>query len=93
MRRSGSAGFRRNVAVALGNWGWPVPVLVAALSDAEPLVRSHSVWALRQINSVSARAAVAALTHEGDDAVRAEFHAVLCPTSGTSRGPQLRRPE
>jgi epoxyqueuosine reductase len=39
----------RNVAVALGNWGSPeaVPVLIAALSDAEPLVRAHAAWGTR----------------------------------------------
>jgi epoxyqueuosine reductase QueG len=41
IRRAGYGGLKRNVAVALGNWGAEeaVPVLVAALADAEPLVR------------------------------------------------------
>jgi epoxyqueuosine reductase len=48
LRRAGRPAFLRNVAVALGNWGSPeaVPVLSSALSDPDPLVRGHSVWAL-----------------------------------------------
>ena len=40
--------FLRNVAVALGNSENPeaVPVLEKALMDKEPLIRSHSLWAL-----------------------------------------------
>lgn len=43
--------FLRNVAVALGNSENPeaVPVLERALKDKEPLIRSHSVWALGEI--------------------------------------------
>ncbi|HEX6133727.1 MAG TPA: tRNA epoxyqueuosine(34) reductase QueG [Longimicrobiales bacterium] len=53
LRRAGRSGFRRNVAVALGNWGSSeaVPVLVRALLDAEPLVRGHAAWALGEIAS------------------------------------------
>ncbi|HSJ10408.1 MAG TPA: HEAT repeat domain-containing protein, partial [Longimicrobiales bacterium] len=56
IRRAGYAGLKRNVAVALGNWGSAeaVPVLVEALSDAEPLVRGHAVWALGEIGSSEA---------------------------------------
>jgi epoxyqueuosine reductase len=62
MRRSGYAGFRRNVAVALGNWGSQeaVPVLVEALSDAEPLVRAHAAWALGRVGSAEARLVLSA---------------------------------
>ncbi len=51
IRRAGYAGFKRNVAVALGNWGArdAVPVLTRALSDPEPLVRAHAAWALDEI--------------------------------------------
>jgi epoxyqueuosine reductase len=51
IRRSGRAGFARNVCVGLGNWGSPaaVPVLSRALSDLEPLVRAHAAWALGMI--------------------------------------------
>jgi epoxyqueuosine reductase len=57
IRRAGYAGFRRNVAVGLGNWlasvGEPPEEAVAALRDAmehdEPLVREHAAWALERI--------------------------------------------
>ncbi|MGQ0561318.1 MAG: tRNA epoxyqueuosine(34) reductase QueG, partial [Gemmatimonadota bacterium] len=54
MRRARRAGFLRNVAVALGNWGSPeaVPVLSAALSDMDPLVRGHAVWALAEVGTI-----------------------------------------
>ena len=60
IRRSGRAGFARNVCVGLGNWGSAeaVPVLSRALSDAEPLVRAHAVWALSVIRSPAAIAAL-----------------------------------
>ena len=53
VKRTKRRGLLRNVAVALGNWGSPeaVTVLSASLSDAEPLVRGHAVWALGQIAS------------------------------------------
>jgi epoxyqueuosine reductase len=54
IRRAGYGGFRRNVAVALGNWlasvdeapDEAVAVLREALGDEEPLVREHAAWAL-----------------------------------------------
>ena len=51
MRRAGYAGFKRNVAVALGNWGSPeaVPTLLEAIWEDDPLIRDHAAWALRQI--------------------------------------------
>jgi epoxyqueuosine reductase len=60
MRRAGYGGLRRNVAVALGNWGSEeaVPVLVEALGDLEPLVRAHSAWALGRIGSAEACSAL-----------------------------------
>jgi epoxyqueuosine reductase len=56
IRRAGYAGFRRNVAVGLGNWlasvdepgEAAVAVLRDALEDPEPLVREHAVWALKR---------------------------------------------
>jgi epoxyqueuosine reductase len=80
MRRSGYAGFRRNVAVALGNWGAAeaVAVLVDALSDAEPLVRRHAAWALGEIPSASATAALGErLSTENDSWVREEVELAL----------------
>ena len=53
IRRAGCAGFKRNVAVAMGNWlasvDEPPDATVAVLRDAleaeEPLVREHAAWA------------------------------------------------
>ncbi len=58
IRRAGYAGFRRNVAVAIGNWlssvdeppEEAVAVLRDALEDEEPLVREHAAWALGRVN-------------------------------------------
>ncbi len=54
IRRAGYAGFKRNVAVAMGNWlasvdeppEEAVEVLREALEDPESLVREHVAWAL-----------------------------------------------
>jgi hypothetical protein len=76
LRRAGRAGFLRNVAVALGNWGSSeaVPALVAALSDPEPFVREHAVWALAEIGSAEAVATLEALEPlERDPLVRDEL--------------------
>ena len=57
IRRAGYAGFKRNVAVAMGNWlaalerdppEEAVAVLREALEDGEELVREHAVWALEE---------------------------------------------
>ncbi|MDH5762664.1 MAG: tRNA epoxyqueuosine(34) reductase QueG [Nitrospinota bacterium] len=51
VKRIKRRGLLRNVAVALGNSGFPeaVPVLTRALSDPEPLIRSHAIWALGEL--------------------------------------------
>jgi epoxyqueuosine reductase len=51
VKRIKRRGLLRNVAVALGNSGQmeAVPVLTQALSDSEPLIRSHAVWALGEL--------------------------------------------
>ena len=51
VKRTKRRGLLRNVAVALGNSGQleVVPVLTEALSDPEPLIRSHAVWALGEL--------------------------------------------
>ena len=59
IRRAGYAGFKRNVAVAMGNWlasvgDSPEEALAAlrdALEDEEPLVREHAAWALGRLNT------------------------------------------
>ncbi len=56
LRRAGYDGFRRSVAVAIGNWlagldEAPEDVLAllrAAAEDGAPLVREHAAWALRR---------------------------------------------
>ncbi len=80
IRRAGRAGFARNVCVGLGNWGSPeaVPVLTAALSDPEPLVRAHAAWALGRIRSGSAAAALEQQSaRESDASVSAEIASAL----------------
>lgn len=59
IRRAGYAGFKRNVAVAMGNWlatvdtppEAAVAVLREAMADEEPLVREHAAWALSRSNT------------------------------------------
>ena len=74
--RAKRRGFLRNVAVALGNTKShdAIPVLRLALEDAEPLVRGHAAWALGQIGSPSAFAALhCRLEVEPDAEVRGEI--------------------
>ena len=51
IRRAGYEGLRRNVAVALGNWGSDEAraALRDAAEDPSPLVREHVHWALARI--------------------------------------------
>jgi epoxyqueuosine reductase len=51
MKRAKLRGLKRNAAVVLGNVGTShdVPALVAALADADPVVRDHAAWALERI--------------------------------------------
>jgi epoxyqueuosine reductase len=87
MRRSGYVGLKRNVAVALGNWGSAeaVPLLLEALSDSEPLVRGHAAWALGEIPSASATAALGGrLSVEDDSWVREELELALARFRQTS---------
>jgi epoxyqueuosine reductase len=80
LRRPGRAGFLRNVAVALGNWGSEeaVPALASALSDADPLVRGHAAWALGEVGSTEAFDALESrASSEGDAFVRSELEAAL----------------
>lgn len=80
IRRAQRAGFLRNVAVALGNWGSPaaVPALARALSDAERLVRGHAAWALGRIGTEAAQAALRARRAvEPDGWVREEIELAI----------------
>jgi epoxyqueuosine reductase len=49
--RARQAGLKRNAAVVLGNLGDPavIPTLERALSDPEPLVADHAMWALSRL--------------------------------------------
>ena len=78
MKRAKLRGLKRNAAVVLGNVGSPddVSALAAALSDDEPLMRSHVAWALGRLGSPAAAAALRdRLEVEGDTAVREELAA------------------
>jgi hypothetical protein len=73
IRRAGRAGFARNVCVGLGNWGpaEAVQVLTPALSDPDPLVRTHAAWALGRVGSVEAKEAlVSRASLESEDSVK-----------------------
>lgn len=77
IRRTGRARMARNAAVVLGNSGSPrsVPGLIEALrTDPTSLVRGHAAWALGQIGTESALAALdLALISERDPVVRDEL--------------------
>ena len=80
VKRTKRRGLLRNVAVALGNWGSPeaVPVLAAALSDDEPLVRGYAAWALGRIGTAEAEQALRGREGGEDDAwVREEIALAL----------------
>jgi epoxyqueuosine reductase len=78
--RTKRRGLLRNVAVALGNSRNPaaVPALAAALSDPEPLVRSHAAWGLGQLRGRVARDALDTARHsEPQVPVRIEIESAL----------------
>ncbi|MFQ5525187.1 MAG: tRNA epoxyqueuosine(34) reductase QueG [Thermoanaerobaculia bacterium] len=86
MKRAKLVGLKRNVAVAMGNLGEArfIEPLVAALGDAEPLVRAHAAWALARIESepgpesgVRGAALERALETEKDPEARTEINAAL----------------
>jgi epoxyqueuosine reductase len=80
VKRTRRRGLLRNVCVALGNWGAPeaVPALRTALTDDEPLVRSHAAWALGRIGTDAAITALrSALGAELDDSVQLEVISAL----------------
>lgn len=81
IKRTKRRGYLRNVAVALGNAGnsSAIPALKnALLNDPEPLVRSHSAWALAKIGG---KEAVEILRHalevEDDESVRQKLQSLL----------------
>ena len=69
----------RNVAVALGNSGnlSAVGPLIDALSDYEPLIRAHVVWALGELLGKKALPILnKILTNEEEDIVKDEINLV-----------------
>ena len=73
-------GLVRNACVVAGNSGDTglVPPLNDLLTDAEPLVRGHALWALAQLmERADARCAAESLTRDPDAFVREEAAAVL----------------
>jgi epoxyqueuosine reductase len=74
MRRATRSGMRRNAAVVLGNRGddAALPALIAALADADPVVRGHVAWAIGRIDPRH-EALAAARAREDDLRVRAEL--------------------
>ena len=80
MKRAKLRGLKRNAAVMIGNAGDPseIPALTAALSDDEPLVRTHVAWALGQIGSVTAAGALLSrVAEESDPRVLAAVRSAL----------------
>ena len=80
IKRPKRRGFLRNVAVALGNSGSQkaIPVLIDALDDEEPVVRSHVAWALGQLGGDEAKnQLVRRLEIAEDPAVKEELEEAL----------------
>jgi epoxyqueuosine reductase len=81
IQRPKRRGYLRNVAVALGNAhaSSAIPALAQALeTDPEPLIRSHTAWALGRIGLLKARLALLkAARNERDAQVLAEIEKAL----------------
>jgi epoxyqueuosine reductase len=80
IRRSKRRGFMRNVAIALGNSGVDdaISPLEKLIHDHDPLVRSHSAWALGEIGGKRAKGILEkSLTVEPDEEVRREIIGAL----------------
>ena len=77
VKRTKRRGLLRNVAVALGNSGnlSAVSPLIEALSDYEPLIRAHVVWALGELIGKKALPILnKTLTNEEEDIVKNEVN-------------------
>ena len=80
IKRAKRRGFLRNVLVAIGNWGArkALPALKIALTDDEPLVRSHAAWAVGQIGGeTAAKLLQTRLAVENEPMVIAEIQEAL----------------
>jgi epoxyqueuosine reductase len=78
--RAKRRGLLRNAAIVLGNQRDPksIPALIRGLGDAEPLIRGASAWALGEIGTEAAGAAIKEhLADEDDTCVRKEMDAAL----------------
>ncbi len=78
--RAKRQGFLRNVAVALGNLKNAValPALITALDDEQALVRGHVAWALGELGTDAALAALQRrFKIESDAEVRSEISAAI----------------
>ena len=87
IKRAKRRGFLRNVLVAIGNWGEPraVPALKDALTDDEPLVRSHAAWALGKIGGDTAKQILQArLAVETEQEVITEIRDAILETEKSS---------
>ena len=76
IKRTKRRGLLRNVAVALGNSGnlSAVGPLINALSDHEPLIRAHVIWALGELLGKKALPIFnKTLTNEEEDIVKNEI--------------------
>ncbi|MGB5949139.1 MAG: tRNA epoxyqueuosine(34) reductase QueG [Parvibaculum sp.] len=76
VKRVGRDRFIRNVLIAIGNSREAalVPLVLARLDDASPLVRAMAVWALGELAPGEARCrATDALANEDDEGVREEW--------------------
>ena len=79
VKRTKRRGLLRNVAVALGNSGnlSAVGPLIDALSDHEPLIRAHVVWALGELLGKKALPILnKTLMNEEEDIVKNEINIV-----------------
>lgn len=76
--RPGYAGFLRNVAVALGNWGdeGAAASLVSLGEHSSPIVRLHAVWAASQIPPLKPWL-IRQQSHEHDSSVQDEIEFAL----------------
>ena len=88
IKRTKRRGFLRNVLVAIGNWGdrRAIPALKDALTDDEPLVRSHAAWALGRIGGDTAKRILQMrLTVETEQEVIIEIQDALLEAKQSSR--------
>jgi epoxyqueuosine reductase len=78
VKRTGRDRVVRNALIAAGNSGDAslIPLVMSLLSDASPLVRAMSVWAVRRLAEpeVVSAAKIASYPRETDEAVRNEWH-------------------